>query len=931
MYSEVSRYGYGGQFWNENPSLPYRPVTTWEVWNEPNLHGIGAAEFGQFVSEVANAIQAASQAQGGRSTEVLSGGLLVWGNVGTGSIGYYGAMKYLDQAYAKFGSNGNVTGVAIHPYELDPATFLNGSSTPRIEAFKYAVAGYHTRLVELAKGGPQKSLWITETGWPVEGPQYAVGEAEQANLLRQVVDYLRNNEAILNVKSLLWYNFRDAPGTSSWDNFCGLRAHDGHLRQSWTAFQEKAGVPLVVPQAPVVQTHAASEMSSSKATLKGTVNPGNIPTTYRFEYGTTTSYGTSIPVPDGNAGEGGSAVALSGAATGLSPGTTYHYRLVASNALGTVAGLDSSFTTKRSTPAVVKGLNGELKVFYRATNEALNFWRWNAAKSTWSLQWLGEPNRLAGDPVPLESSNGELKVFYRATNGALEYWRWSPTEAKWSLHWLGEPNRLAGDPVPLESSNGELKVFYRATNGALEYWRWSPTEAKWSLHWLGEPNRLAGDPVPLESSNGELKVFYRATNGALEYWRWSPTEAKWSLNWLGEPNRLAGDPVPLESSNGELKVFYRATNGALEYWRWSPTEAKWSLHWLGEPNALDSEPTVVEESNGAMEIYYFTHQGPLNWWWWHSTGGWSLESLSGAENPGECPRRAGPYGYFAAPNAWSTLGSSYLLAFADVNGDCQADLVGRNPTTGERQVALSTGAGFAAPSSWGTWSPDGAVNFVLADVNGDGKADSVGRNSTTAEVRVGLSTGTTFNSSSLWTSWSLGYSMALGDVNGDGRDDIIGRSSTGNVQVGLSTGGGFAASTGWSSWSTAYSMDLADVNGDGRADLLGRNSSGNVQVGLSTGSSFATSTSWTSWSNTHSMALADVNGDGLVDLVGRNSSTGNIEVGLSAATFFRASTSWGSWSISTPPLFADVNGDGRADILGRDASNNVEVGRSTPG
>ena len=243
----VELYGYNGQFWAAHPSIPYRPITTWEVWNEPNLQGINATEYAQLLNEVANTIQAASQSQAGRSTDVLSGGLLVWGDVGSGSVGYYGAMAYLAQAYASFGSNGNVTGVAIHPYEVDSGTFLNGSKTSRVEAFRYAVAGYHTKLVELAKGGPQKSLWITETGWPAEGP-YGIGEAEQANSLRQVVDYLRNNESFLNVKDLLWYNFRDAPGTSNWDNFCGLRAHDGHFRLAWTAFQEKAGVPQVIPQ-----------------------------------------------------------------------------------------------------------------------------------------------------------------------------------------------------------------------------------------------------------------------------------------------------------------------------------------------------------------------------------------------------------------------------------------------------------------------------------------------------------------------------------------------------------------------------------------------------------------------------------------------------------------------------------------------------------
>ena len=34
----LNRYGPGGSFWSDNPSLPYRPVTTMKILNEPNFH-----------------------------------------------------------------------------------------------------------------------------------------------------------------------------------------------------------------------------------------------------------------------------------------------------------------------------------------------------------------------------------------------------------------------------------------------------------------------------------------------------------------------------------------------------------------------------------------------------------------------------------------------------------------------------------------------------------------------------------------------------------------------------------------------------------------------------------------------------------------------------------------------------------------------------
>ena len=80
--------------------------------------------------------------------------------------------------------------------------------------------------------------------------------------------------------------------------------------------------------------------------MKGTVNPYGLDTKYHFEYGTTTAYGTSLPVPDADVGSGQSAVPVSQAVTGAQPSTTYHYRLVASNSAGPPEmSADVTFTT----------------------------------------------------------------------------------------------------------------------------------------------------------------------------------------------------------------------------------------------------------------------------------------------------------------------------------------------------------------------------------------------------------------------------------------------------------------------------------------------------------------------------------------------------------------------------------------------------------
>jgi hypothetical protein len=66
--------------------------------------------------------------------------------------------------------------------------------------------------------------------------------------------------------------------------------------------------------------------------LKGTVYPYGNDTTWHFEYGTSTAYGLSAPMPDSDAGTS-TVVPVSQLVTGLEPNTTYHYRLVSSNAV----------------------------------------------------------------------------------------------------------------------------------------------------------------------------------------------------------------------------------------------------------------------------------------------------------------------------------------------------------------------------------------------------------------------------------------------------------------------------------------------------------------------------------------------------------------------------------------------------------------------
>ncbi|MDX8150977.1 hypothetical protein SK069_05175 [Patulibacter brassicae] len=100
--------------------------------------------------------------------------------------------------------------------------------------------------------------------------------------------------------------------------------------------------------APQATTAAATGVTSTGATLAGVAGTGRNAGTARFEYGTTTSYGASTPDAAITAGSD-DPLPQTAAISGLSPATTYHYRLVVTTPAGTAQSTDGTFTTAAAT------------------------------------------------------------------------------------------------------------------------------------------------------------------------------------------------------------------------------------------------------------------------------------------------------------------------------------------------------------------------------------------------------------------------------------------------------------------------------------------------------------------------------------------------------------------------------------------------------
>ncbi len=103
-----------------------------------------------------------------------------------------------------------------------------------------------------------------------------------------------------------------------------------------------------LPLAPGVTTDPATSVTSTGAQLTGRVVPQGATTSYRFEYGTSSSYGQGAPASEGAVAPVSEAEEVTATLEDLQPNTNYHFRLIAMNHGGTTPGTDETFTTNET-------------------------------------------------------------------------------------------------------------------------------------------------------------------------------------------------------------------------------------------------------------------------------------------------------------------------------------------------------------------------------------------------------------------------------------------------------------------------------------------------------------------------------------------------------------------------------------------------------
>jgi hypothetical protein len=218
----AQRYGSNGTYWKENPGVPKNAITTWQIWNEPNLgiYWCGKPNAKQYVQLVKVARAALKKVD--PKAEIVTAGLP------ESALGVP-LLKYIDQMYKAGGGKAFDT-LAIHPYS---------ATIPELKKRLISV-----RKVMNTRGDRSGKLWVTELAWSDVGPgnKFRVGPAGQAKRITEAFKLIGAQRSKLNLRGVIYVYWRDLPPyppnfRDFWGLHTGLVRQDGSFKKAFYAFK----------------------------------------------------------------------------------------------------------------------------------------------------------------------------------------------------------------------------------------------------------------------------------------------------------------------------------------------------------------------------------------------------------------------------------------------------------------------------------------------------------------------------------------------------------------------------------------------------------------------------------------------------------------------------------------------------------------------
>lgn len=215
----AGRYGRDGEYWRANPGLPKVPVTSYEIWNEPNHPAFwrpapDARRYAELYLATREAIRSVDP-----DARVVVGGLVT-----------EGAPEFVRTIYRhRPEARGRVDGVGLHPY---------GTRDDNLAKVVRSIASLRRTLNSL--GADAVPIELTEIGWTTRGPYGAVSDARRAANFRWLADKLpRSDCGVGSVVAHTWVTLEQDP--ASREHWFGLYHPDATPTASGKAYAAAVG------------------------------------------------------------------------------------------------------------------------------------------------------------------------------------------------------------------------------------------------------------------------------------------------------------------------------------------------------------------------------------------------------------------------------------------------------------------------------------------------------------------------------------------------------------------------------------------------------------------------------------------------------------------------------------------------------------------
>lgn len=231
----ASRYGRNGTFWcRNNPhilvgcSWNYRPITSWQVWNEPSLDYFWGGdpsprEYAALLTEARYALEA-----GDPQAEIVLGGMPPFIRHGMDMEDFLRRFYDVRRVKRQFDV------MTIHPY---------AASEDGVEGGLYLLRKWLSR-----NGDRNREVWITELGWGTDGTRsnrkngFVKSFSGQAKVLGRTFRMLENERRRYNLGTVIWFAWQDVTNASNQFYYnSGLFRKSGSPKPSWDAFTRFTG------------------------------------------------------------------------------------------------------------------------------------------------------------------------------------------------------------------------------------------------------------------------------------------------------------------------------------------------------------------------------------------------------------------------------------------------------------------------------------------------------------------------------------------------------------------------------------------------------------------------------------------------------------------------------------------------------------------